>query len=193
MHFTVELVLKSYMPKQLEPGMWFITKLNPGTRKEYSEIWALDKFPRESLEEFIAKNGAPVEPYLIYDEQVLAEPHEIGWWDDGPDFDELRDIDLKDVNGIINEFDGFVDLEIDEWDFAHEDEVNPIIYADKITITIPGMYDEEEEEDDEEGPWLCITCNGSGYGATPDVACSVCHGEGEIYPSDDEENIEEDN
>jgi len=70
--------------------------------------------------------------------------------------------------------------------------VNPIIYADKITITIPGMYD-EEEEDDEEGPWLCETCNGSGYGATPDVACPVCHGEGEIYPSNDEENIEENN
>lgn len=191
MHFTVELVLKSYMPKQLELGMWFITKINPGTRKEYSEIWALDKFPLESLEEFIAKNGAPVEPYLIYDEQVLAEPHEIGWWDDGPDFDELRDIELRDVNLIISEFDGYVDVEIDEYDFAHEEEVNPILYADKVTITVPGMY--EEEEEDEEGPWLCEHCNGSGYGATPDVACPVCHGEGEIYLSDDEENIEEDN
>jgi len=192
MHFTVELVLKSYMPKHLEPGMWFITKLNPGTRKEYSEIWALDKFPLEPLEEFIAKNGAPVEPYLIYDEQVLAEPHEIGWWDDGPQYDELRDIELKDVNFIINEWDGYVEIEIDEWDFAHEDEVNPIMYAGKVTLTLPDIYEEEEEYDDE-GPWLCEHCNGSGYGATPDVACPVCHGEGEIYLSDDEENIEEDN
>ena len=50
MHHPVELVLKSYMPKQLEIGMWFITKINPGTRKEYSEIWALDKMPIETLE-----------------------------------------------------------------------------------------------------------------------------------------------
>lgn len=191
MYFTVELVLKSYMPKQLEPGMWFITKINPNTRKEYSEIWALDKFPLESVEEFVVKHGAPVEPYLIYDEQVIAEPHEIGWWDEGEDYDELRDLELRDVNLIINEWDGYIDVEIDEYDYAHEEELNPILYADKVTLTVPGMYEEEEEED-EEGPWMCGNCEGTGYGATPDVACPVCHGEGEIYPSDDED-IQEDN
>jgi hypothetical protein len=190
MHHPVELVLKSYMPRQLEIGMWFITKINPGTRKEYSEIWALDKMPLQSMEEFIAANGAPVEPYLIYDEQVIAEPHEIGWWDDGEEYDELRDIELRDVNIIINDFDGYVDVEVDEYDFAYDDELNPILYADKVTMTIPGMY--EEEEDDDEGPWLCDHCNGSGYGATPDTACPVCKGEGEIYYDDDEEEDESD-
>ena len=140
------------------------------------------------MEEFIVKHGAPVEPYLIYDEQVIAEPHEIGWWDDGEDYDELRDIELRDVNLVINEWDGYVDVEIDEWDYAHEDELNPIIYADKVTMCLPGLYEEEEEED--EGPWLCGHCNGSGYGATPDVACPVCKGEGELY--DDEEDDESD-
>lgn len=195
MHQTVELVLKSYMPRYLEIGMWFITKINPGTRKEYTEVWALDKLPLDTLEEFIVKHGAPVEPYLIYDEQILAEPHEIGWWDDGPDNDELRDIELKDINFLLDEYDGFVDVEIDEWDYAHEEEINPILYMDKITMTIPGMYDdEEEEEDDDEGPWLCGHCNGSGYGATPDVACPVCHGEGEIYADeeDDESDTDDD-
>lgn len=190
MHHPVELVLKSYMPRQLEIGMWFITKINPGTRKEYSEIWALDKYPRETMEEFIVKHGAPVEPYLIYDEQVIAEPHEIGWWDDGEDYDELRDIELRDVNLVINEWDGYVDVEIDEWDYAHEDELNPIIYADKVTMCLPGLYEEEEEED--EGPWLCGHCNGSGYGATPDVACPVCKGEGELYDDDEEDEDESD-
>jgi hypothetical protein len=150
MFVSVELVLKSYMPKQLEPGMWFITKLNQGTIKEYIEIWALDKVPFEPIEEFVTKHGAPVEPYLIYDEQVVAEPHEIGWWDDGPESDELRDIELKDVNYILDEWNGYIDVQIDEWDFAHEEEINPIIYADKVTLTIPGMYDDEEEDDDDE-------------------------------------------
>lgn len=155
MYFTVELVLKSYMPKQLEVGMWFITKINPGTRKEYTEIWALDKIPPQPLEEFVTLHGAPVEPYLIYDEQVVAEPHEIGWWDDGPHSDELRDIDLRDINILLDEFDGYVDLEIDEWDFANEEEINPILYADKVTLCIPGLYDEddEEEEEDPDGDW----------------------------------------
>jgi hypothetical protein len=188
MYCTVELVLKSYMPKRLELGMWFITKLNPGTRKEYSEIWALDKFPTESLEEFIVKNGAPVEPYLIYDEEVIAEPHEIGWWDDGPEYDELRDVELKDVNNIINELDGFVDVEIDEWDYAHEEEINPILYASKVTMTVPDMY--EEEDDNDEGPWLCNACNGSGYGSTPDTTCVVCKGDGEIYEHEDDDDTD---
>jgi len=154
MFYTVELVLKSYMPRQLEPGMWFITKLNPGTRKEYTEIWALDKTPSQPLEEFITIYGAPVEPYLIYDEQVIAEPHEIGWWDSGPDYEDLRDIELKDINFILEEYDGYVDIQIDEWDFAHEEELNPIIYAEKVTLCIPGTYDEDDddewEDDDDE-------------------------------------------
>ena len=184
MHQTVELVLKSYMPKQLEIGMWFITKINPGTRKEYTEVWALDKFPRETLEEFIVKNGAPVEPYLIYDEQVLAEPHEIGWWDEGDHVDELRDVELSDINFLLTEWDGYVDVEIDEWDYAHEDALNPIMYGGKVTMTIPGMYEEEEND---EGPWLCHNCNGSGYGDTPDTTCFVCKGEGEIYYEEEDD------
>ena len=190
MYQTVELVLKSYMPKQLEIGMWFITKINPGTRKEYSEIWALDKLPHDTLEEFIVKNGAPVEPYLIYDEQVVAEPHEIGWWDEGEHIDELRDIELSDVNLIINEWDGYVDVEIDEWDYDHEEVVNPILYAEKVTMCLPGLYEEDDDED--EGPWMCGACNGSGYGATPDVSCLICNGDGEIYPVEEEDDTDED-
>ena len=148
MFVSVELVLKSYMPKKLEPGMWFITKLNQGTIKEYIEIWALEKVPFEPIEEFVTKHGAPVEPYLIYDEQVLAEPHEIGWWDDGPESDELRDIELKDVNYILDEWNGYVDVQIDDWDLEEEELINPIIYAGKVTLTIPGMYDEEDDDDD---------------------------------------------
>lgn len=186
MFITVELVFKSHMPKQLEPGLWFITKINPGTRKEYSEVWELDKHPTESLEEFISNNGAPVEPYLMYDEQILADPDEIGWWDAGHEVEVLRDITLKDINHILEEWDGYVDVEIDEDLFDEEDEIRPIAHMDKVVLCIPGLYDEEEEDDDE-GPWLCNNCNGSGYGATPDVACPVCHGEGEIYLRDDDD------
>jgi hypothetical protein len=191
MHHIAEIVLKSYMPKQLEIGMWFITKINPGTLKEYTEIWALNTHPRETLEEFIVKNGAPVEPYLIYDEQVLAEPHEIGWWDEGDHVDELRDIELADINFILSEWDGFVDVEIDEHDYDNEEEINPVMYANKVTMTLVGMYDDYEDDDDE-GPWLCYHCNGSGYGATPDVACPVCKGEGEIYNNEEDDDTDMD-
>lgn len=191
MYFTVELVLKSYMPRHLEPGMWFITKLNPGTRKEYTEIWALDKTPLEPLEEFITKHGAPVEPYIIYDEQVLAEPHQIGWWDDGPQYDELRDIELKDINLILEEYDGYIDIMIDDWDFAHEDEANPILNADPITkiekvaLCIPGLYDDEDDDDWEDDDSICAFCNGSGEGSYDGSVCSSCGGSGVDKQSDD--------
>jgi hypothetical protein len=118
------------MPKQLEKGMWFINKINPGTRKEYSEIWALDNVPLQPLEEFVTQHGAPVEPYLIYNEQVLAEPHEIGWWDEGEHTDELRDITLDDINYILRELDGYVDVEYDEV----EDDF--VIIDDKVVLSI---------------------------------------------------------
>lgn len=145
---TVELVLKSYMPRQIEPGMWFITKLYQGTDKEYIEIWQQDKYPREPMDDFLARHGAPVEPYLIYDEQVIAEPHEIGWWDEGPEHEELRDIELKDINLILNDWDGFVDIEIDEEDLEEHDELSPILYAGKVTMTYLDTYEEDWEDED---------------------------------------------
>jgi len=150
MFISVELVLKSYMPRNLEKGMWFITKLYQNTDKEYIEIWELDKTPLEPIEEFITKNGAPVEPYLIYDEQVVAEPHEIGWWDDGPESDELRDITLKDINLILTEYDGEIDIEVDDYEIIENEEIVPILYSDKVTLCIPGMYEEDDEYDEED-------------------------------------------
>lgn len=151
MFISVELVFKSHMPKNLEPGLWFITKINPGTKKEYSEIWELDKHPTESLEEFIVKHGAPVEPYIMYNEQALAEPEEIGWWDEGDNTDELRDITLKDINYLLEYFDGFVDIEIDDDLLDNEDEISPVLYMNKVLLCFPGLYEDEyEEEDDEE-------------------------------------------
>ena len=176
MHYTVEFVLKSYMPKQLEIGMWFINKMNQGTVKEHSEIWAIDKVPQESIESFVTQHGAPVEPYLMYKEQPIAYPHEIGWWDEGDDVDELRDVELKDINLIINEYDGFVDVEIDEWDFVHEDEVNPSIYSDKVVMSVVGTF--EDEDDDYV---TCESCNGTGEGFSPDTTCPICRGDGELH------------
>lgn len=176
MHYTVELVLKSYMPKQLEPGMWFITKLHQDTTKEYVEIWALDKVPSEPMEEFITKNGAPVEPYLMYKEQPIAQPNEIGWWDEGEHIDELRDVELKDINLIMNNYNGFVDVEIDEWDFVHEDEINPLSYEGLVVMSLVGTYEEENED----GYMMCESCNGTGEGFSPDSTCPICKGDGEL-------------
>lgn len=159
MFALAELVLKSYKPVKLEVGMWFIQKFQTATRWEHSEIFELQQIPKDgSDEEFFKKNGYPVYPYIIgEDDEVLAEPEEIGWWDDGEHVDEYRDITLKDINFIINEFDGQIAIECDYMGYDSdvddegqdivypEDKLVPILYADKVVLALPD--DEWYEED----------------------------------------------
>lgn len=157
MFALAELVLKSYKPVKLEPGMWFIQKFQTGTRWEHSEVFELLQLPKNE-EEFIEKNGYPVEPYIIdSDDNVLAEPDEIGWWDEGEETDEYRDITLREINFILNEFDGEIAIDVDYVGYDPdidddgqeiiypEDKLVPIIYADKVVLSMPS---EEWYEDD---------------------------------------------
>ena len=151
MFILAELVLKSYKPVKLEPGMWFVQKFQTGTKWEFSEVFQLDKVPQNE-EEFIKQNGYPVEPYIIgEDEEVLAQPHEIGWWDEGEETDEYRDITLTDINLILNEFDGEIAIDGDLYgyddDECHypEDKFFATLYADKVILSFPEYEDEWEE------------------------------------------------
>jgi hypothetical protein len=132
--------------------MWFVQKFQTGTRWESSEVFAIDKVPQDE-QEFINKNGYPVEPYIIgEDEEILAEPEEIGWWDEGEHSDEYRDITINDVNLILNEFDGEIVID-GEW-FGYdddecqypEDKFFPTVYDDKVVLSFP-EYDDEWEYD----------------------------------------------
>lgn len=133
-HYECELVLKSYMPKQLEKGMLFVK-----ASEEEIQLFELNNIPRDE-QGFIIENGAPVELYIIdEDDEVLVEPHEIGWIDDG---DELRQITLDDINYILNECNGWIGLEIvgEFWD--EEEQLIPSMYEQKVIITI---LSEDEE------------------------------------------------
>lgn len=152
MFILAELVLKSYKPTKLEPGMWFVQKFQTGTRWESSEVFAIDKVPQDE-QEFINKNGYPVEPYIIGEnEEVLAKPDEIGWWDEGEETDEYRDITINDVNMIINEFDGEIAIDGDLYGYDDdecqypEDKFFATLYADKVILSFP-EYDDEWEYD----------------------------------------------
>jgi len=151
MFILAELVLKSYKPTKLEPGMWFVQKFQTGTKWEHSEVFVLDKVPQDE-QDFINRNGYPVHPYIIgEDDEILAEPEEIGWWDEGEETDEYRDITINDINLIINDFDGEIVIE-GEW-FGYdddecqypEDKFFPTLYADKVVLSFPEYEDEWEE------------------------------------------------
>jgi hypothetical protein len=138
-----ELVVRNYQPEQLEKGMLFLNILHPGTHKETFEVFSLDRVPRDE-EAFIALNGFPIEFSIVYDEEELASHEEIGWFDFGEEIDFLTQISLKEINLILNEFQVWLEIEIDEELYEEEDVIEPIIETEKVTLR---FYQEEEEED----------------------------------------------
>jgi len=161
--FTLaKLVFKSYMPKQLEKGMWFVSKqkdLVYGRVYEYLQIHELTHIPQD-MDSYIAINGAPVEPYIVQPtqnpddkEEILATPEQIGWWDEGEDSDDLEDLTVQIINTYIygeDGEDGDIALEM----FESEDEEgihrNVVFFHNKVTIRHVTFVDEHQWKDDDE-------------------------------------------
>ena len=144
MHIVAELVVKSYMPKKLEPGMLFIKGHHVNTDKEFMELWALEKVPLNS-EEFMLENGAPVELAIIdEDDEILASHEEIGWIT--YDLEELHELSLEDINSIFNSCGGFINVLLED-DPEEEDSYIISTYQGQVIISFADEEGEEEEED----------------------------------------------
>ena len=144
MHIVAELVVKSYMPKKLEPGMLFIKGHHVNTDKEFMELWALEKVPLNS-EEFMLENGAPVELAIIdEDEEILASHEEIGWIT--YNLEEFHELSLEDINSIFNSCGGFINVLLED-DPEEEDSYIISTYQGQVIISFADEEDEEEEED----------------------------------------------
>jgi len=121
--------------------MLFINRISVGVIEPYIELFELEELP-EDPESFMVRFGAPVELVIIDDdENIIASHEEIGWWDEGEHSDEYRDITLNDINYILRELDGYVDVEYDEV----EDDF--VILNGKVILSV---VPEEEEEFEEE-------------------------------------------
>ena len=130
-----QIVLKSYLPKELEEDMIFVNRISVGVIDPYIELFMLEEVP-EDADDFMAKNGAPVELIIIDEnENVHAVQDNIGWWDDG---EELIEITLEDINYILREYDGYIDVEFDEND-------DIILYDNKVVLSFPINNENDEE------------------------------------------------
>ena len=117
MYIDAELVLKSYKPLELEEGMFFVNKI---VRTDDIELFILEEIP-EDEETFLVTHGYPIELYVIQHELlnntetpiILATPEQIGWWDND-DSDEFTEISLKEINNVISQFTGLLDIYIDD-------------------------------------------------------------------------------
>jgi hypothetical protein len=175
MYILAKLIFKSYMPKQLEIGMWFKRDHSDvvyGKIYNYITIYELKEIPYD-MYEHMSIYGAPVEPFIIQPmnnpddvEEILVRPEYIGWWesDDGEDDEDgnwtpqvlLEDLSPKLINtwiyGENGDNDGLIALEVDN------ETREPLLYEDtnKVMIKQSDFVDEdeyEEEEQEQEEDW----------------------------------------
>jgi hypothetical protein len=138
MWYPAEISLSSYLPPELEVGMLFTNRISVGVVEPYIELFELEEVP-EDADVFMAKHGAPVELVIIdEDGDLLASHDEIGWWDEGEDSDEYREVTLDDINYILRELDGYVDIEVDEH--------GVILMEDRVVLSLAPEEDELEQE-----------------------------------------------
>ena len=117
MYIDAELVLKSYKPLKLEEGMRFVNKI---ARTNAVELFILEEIPDDE-ETFLVTHGYPIELYVIQHELlnntetpiILATPEQIGWWD-YEELDEFTEISLEEINNVISQFTGLLEIYIDD-------------------------------------------------------------------------------
>ena len=131
MWYPAEIAVKSYLPPELEVGMLFTNRISVGVIEPFIELFELEEIP-EDPDAFMAKHGCPVE-LLIIDEDgdILASHDEIGWWDEGDDVDEYRDITLDDINYLLRELDGYIDIQIED-----EEDFFLVFMEDKVVLSL---------------------------------------------------------
>jgi hypothetical protein len=129
-YYECELVLKSYMPKTLEKGMLFVEASEEGI-----QLFELDSIPRDE-EKFIVDNGAPMELFIVDGDDVIVKHKEIGFIDEGEDSENLYPISIEEINYILNECDGWLELEIIEDFFDEDEQIVPNFVEEKVVIRI---------------------------------------------------------
>ena len=153
MWYPAEISLSSYLPPELEVGMLFTNRISVGVIEPYVELFELKEIP-EDPDAFMAKHGAPVQMWIIDgNDEVLARPEQIGWWDEGSHADELRDVTLYEINFLLRECDGTVEIEVEDYDDGdgyyldyndephidygyNDDELVPILYDNKVVLRL---------------------------------------------------------
>jgi hypothetical protein len=148
MWIAVELVFRHYQPQELEAGMLFMNTLYPGHEdKEQIEVWELKEenlYDQLTPEIVFMENGYPVMPYLIDDEdRAIVTPDEIGWFDPGSVSETLIKFGINEMNFIMQEFDGILEMFVDE-DGLEEGEIIPIFEDDLVILRF--LTDDEDAE-----------------------------------------------
>lgn len=138
-----------YQPERIEKGMWFMNSLYPGTEREFVELWLLEEEIEEDYDDFVDKNGFPVEPIITLEmdnpdelDLIVAYSQEIGWIYE--DDDSLRTFDIDDANWIIQNNGGKVWILIDENLYENNEGIQTI--SEDEGVILKYLFEEEDDE-----------------------------------------------
>lgn len=148
MYIEAKLVFQHYVPYEYN-DLLFLSVNSMGE----PFVYMVDKLTNP--EEYMELNGFPVKPFIIQEgnpnipdsDIILAEPDEIGWMDDGEHADSLRDIELIDYNTIIQKYNGYCLIDVNEDEEDGNEYV--LLYEGQATIALYDAYDDDEEQEDE--------------------------------------------
>jgi hypothetical protein len=146
-----------YQPEDLLAGMWFMNSLYPGTDREFVELWLLEEdIIEEEYDNFVAKNGFPVEPMVTLEmgnpdeaDLIVAYSPEIGWIHQ--DDDSIREFDIDDANWIIQNNGGVVHVLIDEQAYDQDGTIYTITEDQEVIMKYrftDDLYDDEQDWDE---------------------------------------------
>ena len=150
MYVEAKLIFQYYVPNIenhiVRTEYMFYEKNNKGEPYVYTLQGIRD------IDAFMDANGYPVRPNILLtgnpnidgSDDVLTTSDQIGWIDDGPQSDSLRDLEVKDFNEIIQDDDFDIMIEVDD----ETDE--PILYEGKVCLMRVDTFDEYEEEDEDD-------------------------------------------
>jgi hypothetical protein len=146
-----------YQPEDLLAGMWFMNSLYPGTDREFVELWLLEEdIIEEEYDNFVAKNGFPVEPMVTLEmgnpdeaDLIVAYSPEIGWIHQ--DDDSIREFDIDDANWIIQNNGGVVHVLIDEQAYDQDGTIYTITEDQEVIMKYrftDDLYDDDQDWDE---------------------------------------------
>jgi len=152
MWLEVNLKVNFYQPEDLLAGMWFMNSLYPGTDREFVELWLLEEdVVEEEYDNFVNKNGFPVEPMLTLEmnnpdeaDLIVAYSPEIGWIHQDDD-DSIREFDIDDANWIIQNNGGKISILIDEQAYDQDETIFTITEDQEVILRYE--FDDEDLEE----------------------------------------------
>jgi hypothetical protein len=135
--------------------MWFMNSLYPGTDREFVELWLLEEdIIEEEYDNFVAKNGFPVEPMVTLEmgnpdepDLIVAYSPEIGWVHQNDD--SITEFDIDDANWIIQNNDGKISILIDEEAYEQDGTIYTITEDQEVILKYFFLEDFNAEDEDE--------------------------------------------